>query len=154
MHFFRKSPWTPRLTSVLSRTVFISCSAVVSFSCYRFFCVAFLTPHWAAVTIANLPAHTLHQLLNNWIYVTANGNKTFWWVRLSLSPLWCITFTLYLSYFKYRYYIQTGQERNEYQVVINTQRISLEEALQQERLQTMLRTEVIYDTHKKIWYDK
>lgn len=45
-----------------------------------------------------------------------------------------------------------GQERNKYQVVINTQRISLEEALQQERLQTMLRTEVIYDTYKKIWY--
>lgn len=72
-------------------------------------------------------------------------------MRLILSLLWCITFTLYLSYFKY--YIQTGQERNKYQVVINTQRISLEEALQQERLQTMLRKEVIYDTYKKIWYD-
>lgn len=46
-----------------------------------------------------------------------------------------------------------GQERNKYQVVINTQRISLEEALQQERLQTMLRTEVIYDTYNKIWND-
>lgn len=82
----------------------------------------------------------------------AKGNKTFWtWERLGLPPLWSITFTPYISYFKY--YIQTGQERNKYQVVINTQRISLEEALQQERLQTMLRTEVIYDTYKKIWYD-
>lgn len=55
-------------------------------------------------------------------------------------------------YISFKYYIQTGPERTKCQVVINTQRISLEEALQQERLQTMLRAEVICDTYYKIWY--
>lgn len=42
-----------------------------------------------------------------------------------------------------------GQKCYKYPVVINTQRISLQEALQQGRVQTMLLTEVIYDTFKE-----